>query len=239
MRYGIRVGVLASLVLPSITSAAIVQNAGFESAQPTQFGDPVMTGQWQGDITTRVGADRGLVPSEGSWMVRFDSTTTSTTASSLTASNLSQDVRLDAFTPAIQGGAVSVTLSAQFNRILGNAQSDAEFDLRVIAKSNSADLADTGFVPFITDANPATWQTFFLPLLLPAGTTHLQIEVAAVENVFDNTSGTLTEFDGHYVDNVVLNIVPEPGSPALVGSASAALLMRCRRNPCRRRVLLA
>jgi hypothetical protein len=224
--------VLASIAFPTTSSAALLGNGGFESATPTLIGAPEVVGVWYSDAAARVSADNGITAVEGLMMLRFDSTSTSTSAGSLTSADLHQSVDVSSLSSFIQTGTAIATLSGQFNRVAGNAQTDTELDLRIIAKSgvlgSATTLLGTGFVPFLSDGDPATWQTFQIPLLLPSDTTLIQVDVTAVENIQNNTSGTRTEFDGHYVDNLVLT-VPEPATGALIGALLPALLTRRRR----------
>jgi hypothetical protein len=63
----------------------------------------------------------------------------------------------------------------------------------------------------MTDDDPGTWQKCEVRLLLPQGTDYVVVEIRAVENVVNDAQ--FPEFDGHYVDDVGLEVrtSPTPG----------------------------
>ena len=79
-------------------------------------------------------------------------------------------------------------------------------------------------VYFDADADASTWQAVDVRVALPSDTTFIAVQIAAIENVYNDYSGT--EFDGHCADGVVLRVVPEPASAGILILAGVAALRR-------------
>jgi hypothetical protein len=247
-------GVLALLVvLAGATSAhatpITVVNAGFEAPATTagssSNGLPTAFGSWQGDASEIVGGQNGIVPFEASRMLHFISSANPTGQDGL-SSDIWQLVDMSPYAAVIAAGQATVTWSAFFNRILGDAQTEAQFAVSVrafaglpaafvsISESPLADSTSTLF----TDGNPVTWQQISASLLLPTATTYVGVQVASRETL--NDSPFAFEFAGHYADQTTLTLddiqqpqqvaVPEPTSLLLVGFGVAALSLRRSRQ---------
>ncbi|MHC4721055.1 MAG: hypothetical protein ACYSYT_11380 [Planctomycetota bacterium] len=191
-------------------------NAGFEEevgslcvpAQPTDYC------YWSGNHAEIVPASDGITPFEGSKMVHLEHTTTGCGgAGSTTGCDQWQIIDISAFGAKISAGNVVAWASARFNRVMGDANTDTEFLIELLAYAgdpstfpsqfNSSELAIANHTVY-TDGDPATWELARACLVLPTNTDFLVVRIASVENVYNNYSGT--EFDGHYADAVSATI---------------------------------
>lgn len=152
------------------------------------------------------------------------------------ASQVRQTIDISTYTDLIASGNAVAKLSAFFNRILGNAQTDTQFTVRIDAfagqVNNYVNLARNqeqlafSKADLFSDSDTNTWEMTETELLIPTGTDFLAIQVQAVENIYNDTSGI--EFDGHYCDMVKLQIIPEPATVSLL-ALGAMLAGRGRR----------
>ena len=81
---------------------------------------------------------------------------------------------------------------------------------------------------FLLHTTPGTWLPLTATIMLPSGTDYVAIEIAAAENIFDDTTGT--EFDGYYADGVTVefsnvNFVPTIPAWGLAALALSLLLL--------------
>lgn len=212
-----------------------VANAGFESAisngLPAVNGLPVSFGSWAGDLNASVSAN-GISPLSGAGMLSLtkmspDGIVTGTGADTL------QLVDMSSYAASIGAGNFTATLSASFNR---TASSHTQFEVGIRAYSGLAAAFPTNapsplavqFFDFTSDADTSTWESASVSLLLPTGTSYLEIWVSALSA----TGNLQTLPDGHYADEVTLTAIPEPSTYALaVGGAALALgvMRRTRR----------
>lgn len=209
---------LAMLSGAGSAEAAIV-GGGFESPTATSIGDPSTTGVWSGDGTTIIGAENGITPYEGSRMLRFDDTFLGS------ASGLSSDLWQLIDTSTISGP--DITLSSRFNRVTGDLNStDTQFRLEVGAFTGAvsgfpSNRIDQASIDLFSDADVGTWETLVLNYTIPANATYIGVLISAIENV--QLDGISPEFDGHYADTVVLNVVPLPPAALLFLTGVAGL----------------
>ena len=207
--------------LASGASATLVVNGGFETVEAT-FGGPSFPstfGDWHGDVSEIVSIQDGITPFDSN-MLHFINALKSGPDGGNVASSLWQIVDVSPHSSEIAAGTAYATFSAQFNRVLGDSQTDTVFFVELSAyqglassfptqaATNSA-LADSRSV-VVTDGDVTTWEAAMGSLLLPSNTDFIVIEVDAFENVFNDA--TNPEFDGHYADNVSVTIFPEPPS---------------------------
>ena len=195
-------------------------NLGFETVEPIGTFWPNQLNDWNGDFGSIVELENGITPLEGSRMLRFDSAAPTPSATNLGASQVEQLIDPSSLGD-VSSGTLTVTASAWFNRVAGDSQTDSEFFIRLLASDRSpstypSDKEAGRFGPieltFITtDDDPATWEKASVNLTLPATTTFIALEVAAIENVFNDYRGV--EYDGHYADRVT--IVGENRPPTL------------------------
>ena len=223
---------VAFLVAARPTPAAnLIVNGGFETGSPVFGGVPTTFGTWQGDQTAYVTAENAITPPEGSQMLRFLATNAGGPSVITNTSQYFQNVDLSPFAATIAAGNARLSASALFNRVIGDASTDNAFGITIFARSGTPSsfttLASTSAVIF-SDANLSTWESANINnFLLPPTTTFVLFELDAFENVV-NDGGI--EFDGHYADNVMLTVVPEPSGFALAVSALGACIACARRR---------
>lgn len=182
---------------------------------------PDFYGYWQGDRNSRVGAQQGLTPGDGSFMTQFIAT--GLVAGATGTAELIQLVKVSHLEPDVADGRVRATFSARFNRVEGCDETDSAM-LMVIAAmpgdpsesqarwsagylANTDEAVADGWLrryraSVATDADPGTWQELQLVADLPAGTTYIVAALGASENVLNDE--VFPELHGHYVDDASL-----------------------------------
>ncbi len=193
----------------------LLVNAGFETQVSIPDVPPDHAGYWAADPAIIVSAEQGVVPSEGQEMLRFLSPGGGDP-------NIWQLIDLSSHRGIISAGEASVSASALFNRI--NA-GDPKF--RIQLTTYDGDIADWpahagaylsyDYTDILTDGDLSTWQVAFSELELPSNTTHIGVMVMAEGG-----------FQGHYADDVVVTLVPEPATLILMGTLGLSLLKRRR-----------
>jgi hypothetical protein len=229
---------LSLLTLCSVSRANILVNASFETVVSTSTGSgdwPADVGYWRGDTSEIVGAQDGILPFEGSHMLRFVNAG-GPAATHYHASEVMQLVDVSSFSAEIEQGLLLASASAWFNRVLGNAETDTAFGVRLRACSGSpttflgaSRVELTRVDNFITtDGETESWEMASVELLLPAGTDYVAVDIYADENIRNDTSGV--EFDGHYGDSAILTleVVPEPATISLLALGGLAMLKKRR-----------
>lgn len=233
------VGALMSIAIAWMFGASycIAQgliNGNFENPESTTGGAPNAFGYWQGDWSQIVTAENSIVPFDDR-MLKFIYTDSISSPIGGINSEVVQLVDVSPFSSLIASGGAIARVSADFNRVSGDSQTDSKFGIEVHAHSGSPSSWSFALTPlaskevdFLSDGEVRTWEELQADLLVPVGTDYLAVSVKAEQNVFRDSSDP--EFDGHYVDNVRLAIVPEPltAALALVALAPLAMLRRCR-----------
>ena len=195
---------------------------GFESGTPLP-GVATVAGRWYGDVAEVVGLHSGISPLEGERMVRFVKSEFEPDDSC----ELYQLVDLKSMSDAIANGQVSVDASAFFNAVphetWGNGYlfgvtlfayaGEPEY-LNVWPLREGQPLSFTGQLE-PADTNVETWQPVRTRLTLPAGTTHLLVQVSIVRMKPSPVEGN-AEFAGHFVDYVDLAMVTRKEQPRWV-----------------------
>ena len=182
-------------------------------------------GDWSGDLSQIVTAENGIVPFDGSRMLRFDGTFLNTSIDGF-ASDVWQLIDMSPFSTVVSTGLALASGSAYFNRIAGTNLTDTQFVVQIRAfsglPSNFPSDASIAFAQgtLLSDGNPDTWESASVQLILPVSTTYVGFLVAGFENI--SRSG-FPELDGHYADNVTFNVVPEPSTLLLLASGLAGL----------------
>ena len=213
---------LAALLAAPFTAHAApvsVSNHSFESGQP---GERVGDG-WTQDYAETVEAQGDITPLDGERMLQFISTSPSEGGGGgLGGSEIFQSIDLSAYQDEINTGEAVLSLSAFFNRIAGDAQTDTLFSIEF----KSSQTTSFASAQLFSDDDPATWEELTLDFLLPVGLSNIVIALVAQENIFNTSSN---EFDGHFADlvSVSLNIpvsdVPIPAALPLFLAGLAAL----------------
>jgi hypothetical protein len=223
-----RTTLLAALVLAmnaSPASANWLENAGFEDVAPG-LSLPSGAGIWEGDFASRVSAENGITPVEGSFMLRLDGTFY-TCPEGGSGSDLHQ-----LFVPASGGG--RARFSVRVNRVFGDVQTDTLFQVRIRAYQGDPGDFDANepnlpgplaeeVADLISDGNVATWQDISVELDVPSDADYLAVVISAVENVFNDHTCPIGEFDGHYADDARLTAVA--AVPAVSGPGCLMLVI--------------
>ncbi len=199
----------------------LLGNPSFETA-PLIGWLPDVAGVWQGDVTQSVGADDtdaaadGITPVAGDRMLKFVSSTVGAASPQWNSSETFQIVDLRRFDTEIAEGDVVIDAEAQFNRVTGDAETDARFGLVVRAYAGNPDTFHDQWravahlaheaVAVIHD-QPGTWVQRALEMTLPAETGFVLVWLTAIEDVVND--GEAPEFDGHFADAARL-VVRQP-----------------------------
>ncbi len=236
---GVLVGVVATLAMGAQVRAQgdVVFENGFEN-DIIQVSWPDTYDRWGGDVASIVSAQDGIAPLGGTKMLKFGLSGWDTANLGATASQVVHLVDVSAYADYIAAGEAVATFSANFNRVAGDAQTDTAFGVRIAAysgptsqhtsKREAGAWLDRVLGDTFTDGDVSTWESVATtPMVLPAETDYLEVEVVAWENVYNDVS--TNEFDGHYADNVSLIVTPEPATLGLLALGGLALLRRRRR----------
>jgi hypothetical protein len=220
MRWVLAIAVVIAANCPHAVGDLIV-NGDFEVDFTSGGPLPTIFGIWDFDPATTVGPTGGITPFQGQQMLQFlGSTSPATGGTPLTGTQCDvwQVVDVTSYAAIIDAGLANVSMSAWFNRVSNSL--DDRFAINVRAFSGSVhtfpDNVDRGFlankqVHTSTDADPLTWESAHLDLVLPQGTDCLGIKVLAAENV---SNDVVNEFRGHFADAISLEItaIPEPST---------------------------
>jgi len=211
-------------------------NPGFEITEITGGAFPTTFGDWTGDVSEIVTAQNSIIPAEGDKMLRFLNTSPTGPAFPGSSSDVWQLVDVSSLATEVTAGRVAVEVSALFNRVAGDLETDTEFSIEI----NALDGVPTDFLAqkvagselaisttkIITDGEFWTWEEAGTSVLLPAGTEYIAIMVNAVENTVND--GVAPEFAGHYADDVAMAVtIVEPGDlngDGLVDAADAGIM---------------
>ena len=227
------VSVCLFLSAPNWAKANLLTNPSFETSEVTGGSFPTTFDDWSGDLSQIVTTENSINPFDGSHMLRFDGAFIDTTLDG-EFGDVFQLVDMSPFSAIISTGLAVATGSAFFNRVAGNSQTDTHFEVEIRAfdgiPSNFGGTASglaSNLGILLSDADPDTWESAMVQLLLPVNTTHLLFKVAPFENIMDDEFG-LPEFDGHYADSAFLSVtgpapVPEPSTMLLLASGLMGL----------------
>jgi len=201
-------------------------NGGFETSETTSGGWPDSYGDWNGDYSAIVGATGGVMPYEGSQMLQFRGTSHGGTGSSDT-SEIFQLIDISAYNSLVVSGNATVKTSVHFNRVDTDSQTDTKAFINLMAYDGSTGTFDTRWesntyasaLSYTTnriylDDNLQTWEELELELFLPSETTFVALRIGLHEDIYNDYS--YPEFDGHFVDAVFVEIIPEPATIALL-----------------------
>lgn len=193
----------------------LLQNSGFET-RDAYVTLPDGPGWWAGDITERVETEAEVTALEGELMLAFRSTGHETWGPFGASSQVFQIVDLRAHRVLTEAGA-RVLACASFNRVAGDSRSDRKFVLRVHGYRGEPSTFPFQFgeashefaalrSAVLSDAQPETWERVCIDQTLPAPIDFAVVEVRIDEDVVDDP--TAPEFDGHFVDDTCLALVP-------------------------------
>lgn len=207
---------------PSQKTSRLVDGSFENVATPGIEGMPTESGYWSGDPFLIVGTDEGITPMTGNRMLKFVATSPPAQGPDLSATRASQQLQfidVQDLSEAISNGQASIRAWAYFNRVTGDVETDIRLGVAIYAMRGEPEMARQmgKLQPFrlgyseteiLTDGDPTTWQRCEVRLLLPQGIDYVMLEIRAVENVFNNPS--FPEFDGHYADDVGLELRTSP-----------------------------
>ncbi len=214
-------GCVAAIGSPAM--AGLVTNPSFETLEDTFIfgypGTPSSYGDWGGDLSAIVTAENGISPRTGLRMLRFDATGNEADPY-LASSQVWQLIDISTYVDLISMGRAEALVSAWFNRVPGDNETDTSQGISLYAFSEGMwdydHYVGNGF-GISTDSDVSTWEQAEGTWLLPTNTKYLAVELSAYENV--KNDGEFPEFDGHYADDVFVAIrdtaIPEPASVVL------------------------
>lgn len=230
---------LAVLCLSGAGNAAnLVVNPGFETAEGTSGGLPnSFSDGWKGDYSAIVGPNSGITPLEGSKMLQFLGTSFNDSGSTDT-SDIFQIIDISSCQELIATGNAKAEASVYFNRVAGDAQTDAKFAFVVMACDGLPSTFPSRFrtygydfalsydwvIDFYSDSLPDTWEEVKINMDVPVNTTFLVVNIDAGETTYNDLN--YPEFDGHFADNVSVQIVPEPSTMILLAAGIFGLRRR-------------
>jgi hypothetical protein len=233
---------------PFCLGVNLAVNGGFETSVDTTalyppFHAPTNYGYWTGDAVQSTGTANWITPYEGSQMLSFLFTESAVYPDSGGwMSTICQSINVSPYLDAISTGNATAKMSARFNRVLGDSQTDTQFSIQIYAFEGDYTTLQEQYILAITtgqelacvtediftDGDIATWEFANVELTLPSTTDFVAIFVHAKENVFNDSIG-VDEFDGHYVDAVTFEIVPEPATLLLLGLGAGILRKKSQR----------
>jgi hypothetical protein len=155
----------------------VLINGGFETTVTIPGGRPSNFGYWEGDVCEIVTASAGISPLEGNRMLRFIYADIGGPSAYWNACDVWQLVELVDMTPfeiAINSGWAVASLSAYFNRVLGDCQTDTAFAIVIAAfagstsgwvgRFDSGDYLACTTAELFSDGCPSTWQPLSVDL---------------------------------------------------------------------------
>ena len=208
---------------PSRQIGEVLRHSGFESGTKLRIGADSQTGVWFGDVCQIVREHGKVRPYTGDGMLLFQSTGQDTQDGSETrASQLSQWIDLSPWRDAIADGRVQAKLTARFNRVAGDADTDSQFSIQLesfeVAPNKALELMKSKRLArsrtshqLLSDSDPASWEKLEAVLTLPANSRCINAMILAFENVV-NDGGDNEEFDGHFADDLHFQLLIEPAS---------------------------
>ena len=229
----------------SVAWSEYLTNPSFETPTATgrtPNGIPDTFAYWGYDWAEYRTAENGITPLDGSRMLRFMYSLSygSVNPSRFNASEIIQLFDLTTLPDYTPSTIYRVYATAYFNRVAGDIETDTLFDVTLGGwTGNPVNFPNTYPDPLRhqstqieSDSDPLTWEIVTSTIKTQPGMNYLSVRLAAIENIFNDMQGGGTEFDGHYVDKVSLQIVaiPECGSVVMVGVLAIGMIVTKRRH---------
>ncbi len=213
--------VSTGLVMTAATvSAEELTCPGFESCSLV-VDLPNVSDTWGGDVATITGSTLGVNPASGSNMLRFHYTLPASepcaSCGGASGSEVYQLIDLAPYASLVASGLATAQAQMKVNRIAGDAQTDSNFGIDIRAYSgalgsfplNLDNQIASQVTELLSDSDVVSWETVAVTLPIPTNATYLALRIYAHENVFNDNGSGVTEFDGHFADDVSL-IIPLP-----------------------------
>lgn len=160
---------------------------------------------WEQDAFSIVGSENGITPEAGGSMLRFDATD-GASASAQASATVSQEVDVTDYAQLIATGTATFNASAYFNRIAGDAGTDTQFSIILLALDAGGAVVGSTFSPGFTDADTGTWELHQTSVLLTLDTKSVEVLLSGVEDIENDL--VAPELDGHYADSAEVWISP-------------------------------
>ena len=209
----------SSFPLPGFPLNIEFVNNDFDTSETLIVGWPKIPKFWGGDHCEIIGEVNGISPFSGSKMLQFVNTyAKGARDENQNVSQLWQLIDLRQFKDEVGRGGVHARLSAMFNTIENLNSDDTSFTISLVAfngdfnetkrywdnkKEPLSELLGQSSHQLRADLDAKTWEKSELSLQIPGGTDFLLIQLAA-------NSGNARKLDGHFVDNIELDIVTDP-----------------------------
>jgi hypothetical protein len=225
MMLSVRGLAMAAVVIAACGTANaqnLLVNGGFETGvyglEPT-YG----VGYWNGDTGSFTTTENGITPYEGQRMFR------ALDIAHGQFSDVWQLVDLTAYRTWVATGTQTFSLSAWFNRVAGNSQTNTQYRTTIMAYDGSpSEFPDRPFllkasdVYRTSDSLATTWEMSSVNAVLPADTLWVACGFRWVAN------NQPLVFEGHYVDDVRATVTPEPATLSLLALGGLLALRRRR-----------
>ena len=224
--------VVLAIVLASASfcvAGNMVDNSGFEVYEDTSGGWPSSYGDWKGDYSAVEGATSGISPLEGSQMLQLMGSS-STGAGSAATCQVIQILDVSEHADLIAAGGATISASAYFNRVSGDAETDTESKIVLWAwqgdpstfptQMQNSSYLDVNSTGLYTDGAGGTWELCSVELALPTNTDFVTIGIYATEDIYNDL--VLPEYDGHFADSVTCDLLLE-GIDLVIASLSEAV----------------
>jgi len=220
--------VAAGLAVLSLASQAalgvnLLTDPGFESNPLTTATNslnnfPGFQGVWGQENSITIGTDNSVSPASGLLQLRMDVTGGVTTQAF-------QTVDVTSYAGLIDSGGATVNAGAVFNANLNAAVCGVY--ISYFTAANYGSLFGPLDLNVITlDSTTTTWEPATVSAPIPAGTRWMLFQVAYAESSLFSTAGTV---GSGYVDDTYMEIVPAPGSVAMLGLGGLLVARRRRR----------
>lgn len=202
----------------------VLINPGFEEGDVTIGPIPSQADVWQGDKARVIRYDSPLATYhnihvlEGNSMMAFLGSATGEASTTTVSSQMFQSYGLNINQVNIADDPdreLMAIFKAYVNRVEGDNETDTRFYVTLGAYDGTTDTYRDKYrnneelngaeavASIFSDGCVDTWELLTDTLIVPPGTRYLGLQIAAFEDVFNET-GFETEFDGHFIDAVSL-----------------------------------
>ena len=207
--------------MPELVEVIPIARGDFEPGDTFEIGGEIrdVLGRWGGNYARIVTANTEIEPFQGKGMLQLISSFDELEPSNHSFCDVYQWVDLRPF--AFDRAQISATMMV--NRVSGDAETDSRFSMIVSPHreltASAPDLRPrksqiSWNTALMADADPNRWEKLSLTAELPPNTRFLQLHVGAAEDRLNDSAPGETEFDGHFIDHVQLEL-RIPARPSL------------------------